>query len=132
GSENCTHKTRIIDVIYNVSNKELVRTKTLVKICILFIDSTWYCTAAGPQGAQLTPEEEEILNKKHSKKNQKKNDERKNNVKVSSLLEQQFQQGKLLACIASRPGQCGQADGYVLEGKELEFYLKKIKAQKGK
>jgi len=22
----------------------------------------------------------------------------------------------LLACIASRPGQCGRADGYVLEG----------------
>lgn len=36
------------------------------------------------------------------------------------------------ACIASRPGQCGRADGYVLEGKELEFYLRKIKAKKGK
>jgi hypothetical protein len=38
----------------------------------------------------------------------------------------------LSACIASRPGQCGRADGYVLEGKELEFYLRKIKARKGK
>lgn len=38
----------------------------------------------------------------------------------------------LAACIASRPGQCGRADGYVLEGKELEFYLRKIKARKGK
>lgn len=36
------------------------------------------------------------------------------------------------ACIASRPGQCGRADGYILEGKELEFYLRKIKAKKGK
>jgi small subunit ribosomal protein S8e len=36
------------------------------------------------------------------------------------------------ACIASRPGQCGRADGYVLEGKELEFYLKKIKSKKAK
>ena len=27
-----------------------------------------------------------------------------------------FQSGRLLACIASRPGQCGRADGYVLEG----------------
>jgi hypothetical protein len=25
----------------------------------------------------------------------------------------QFAGGRLLACIASRPGQCGQADGYV-------------------
>lgn len=36
------------------------------------------------------------------------------------------------ACIASRPGQCGRADGYILEGKELEFYLRKVKAKKGK
>uniref|UniRef100_A0A4W2E4U6 Small ribosomal subunit protein eS8 n=1 Tax=Bos indicus x Bos taurus TaxID=30522 RepID=A0A4W2E4U6_BOBOX len=84
------------------------------------------------KGAKLTPEEEEILNKKRSKKIQKKYDERKKNAKISSLLEEQFQQGKLLACIASRPGQCGRADGYVLEGKELEFYLRKIKARKGK
>ncbi|KAL1772605.1 40S ribosomal protein S8 [Sigmodon hispidus] len=84
------------------------------------------------KGAKLNPEEEEILNKKQSKKIQKKYDERKKNAKISSLLEEQFQQGKLLACIASRPGQCGRADGYVLEGKELEFYLRKIKARKGK
>ena len=40
--------------------------------------------------------------------------------------------GRVLAAIASRPGQSGRADGYVLEGKELEFYLRKIKAKKGK
>jgi len=37
-----------------------------------------------------------------------------------------------LACLGSRPGQCGRADGYILEGKELEFYHRKIKAKKGK
>ncbi|CAB1326867.1 unnamed protein product, partial [Coregonus sp. 'balchen'] len=115
GSECCTRKTRIIDVVYNASNNELVRTKTLVKNCIV-----------------LTPEEEEVINKKRSKKIQKKFDERKKNCKISSLLEEQFMQGKLLACIASKPGQCGRVDGYVLEGKELEFYLRKIKAKKGK
>ncbi|XP_019499245.1 PREDICTED: 40S ribosomal protein S8 [Hipposideros armiger] len=133
--------TRIIDVVYNASNNELVRTKTLVKNCIVLIDSTpyrqWYeshyaLPLGRKKGAKLTPEEEEILNKKRSKKIQKKYDERKKNAKISSLLEEQFQQGKLLACIASRPGQCGRADGYVLEGKELEFYLRKIKARKGK
>ncbi len=36
------------------------------------------------------------------------------------------------ACLSSRPGQVGRADGYILEGKELEFYLRKIKAKKGK
>ncbi|CAI9178041.1 unnamed protein product [Rangifer tarandus platyrhynchus] len=141
GSECCTRKTRIIDVVYNASNDELVRTKTLVKNCIVLIDSTpyrqWYeshyaLPLGRKKGAKLTPEEEEILNKKRSKKIQKKYDERKKNAKISSLLEEQFQQGKLLACIDSRPGQCGRADGYVLEGKELEFYLRKIKARKGK
>ena len=39
--------------------------------------------------------------------------------------------GRVLASISSRPGQCGRSDGYVLEGKELEFYLRKIKAKKG-
>ncbi|KAK2104356.1 40S ribosomal protein [Saguinus oedipus] len=140
-SSSCTRKTRIIDVVYNASNNELVRTKTLVKNCIVLIDSTpyrqWYeshyaLPLGRKKGAKLTPEEEEILNKKRSKKIQKKYDERKKNAKISSLLEEQFQQGKLLACIASRPGQCGRADGYVLEGKELEFYLRKIKARKGK
>ena len=26
------------------------------------------------------------------------------------------------ACVSSRPGQSGRCDGYILEGKELEFY----------
>jgi len=51
---------------------------------------------------------------------------------VVHALEEQFTQGRILACISSRPGQCGRADGYILEGKELEFYQKKIRARKGK
>ena len=43
-----------------------------------------------------TAEEEETLNKKRSKKIQKKIDERKKTSKVNPLLEEQFQQGKLL------------------------------------
>ena len=41
-SLDCTRKTRIIDVVYNASNNELVRTKTLVKNCIVLIDATPY------------------------------------------------------------------------------------------
>lgn len=41
-----TRKTRIIDVVYNASNNELVRTKTLVKNAIVVVDATpfrtWY------------------------------------------------------------------------------------------
>ena len=40
GSEVCTRKTRILDVVYNASNNELVRTKTLVKNAIVSIDAT--------------------------------------------------------------------------------------------
>ncbi len=39
-------------------------------------------------------------------------------------MKDQFNSGRLLACISSRPGQSGRADGYILEGKELDFYVK--------
>nr|KAF6341153.1 EF-hand domain containing 1 [Myotis myotis] len=42
GSECCMRKTRIIDVVYNASNNKLVPTKTLVKNCIVLVDSTAY------------------------------------------------------------------------------------------
>ena len=41
-------------------------------------------------------------------------------AKIDNLLETQFAAGRLYACISSRPGQSGRADGYILEGKELE------------
>lgn len=47
-------------------------------------------------------------------------EERKKVAKIDPLLEQQFKAGRLLAVISSRPGQSGRADGYILEGKELE------------
>ena len=53
-------------------------------------------------------------------------------TQVDPLLEEQFQTGRILAAISSRPGQVGRADGYILEGKELEFYIRKLKAKKGK
>ena len=51
---------------------------------------------------------------------------------VEQALEDQFTAGRVMAAISSRPGQCGRADGYILEGKELEFYLRKIKAKRGR
>merc|ERR1711982_96183 len=46
GTEVCTRKVRILDVAYNASNNELVRTKTLVKGAIILIDAhpfkEWY------------------------------------------------------------------------------------------
>jgi small subunit ribosomal protein S8e len=46
GSQATTCKTRIVKVVYNASNNELVRTNTLVKGCIVEIDAVpfrqWY------------------------------------------------------------------------------------------
>jgi len=53
-------------------------------------------------------------------------------AKIDPLLEHQFASGRLYAAIASRPGQSGRADGYILEGKELEFYLRKLRTGKQK
>ncbi len=46
---------------------------------------------------------------------------------LDQQLKDQFNTGRLYACIASRPGQSGRCDGYILEGKELEFYVRKLK-----
>ena len=40
GSEHIAKKTRVLDVVYNATNNELVRTKTLVKNSIVQIDAT--------------------------------------------------------------------------------------------
>merc|ERR1712154_689591 len=62
----------------------------------------------------------------------KKYEARKKTAKVEGPLEEQFSAGRVLAKIASRPGKHGRADGYILEGKELDFYLRKVKSRKGK
>ncbi|KAJ7361828.1 40S ribosomal protein [Desmophyllum pertusum] len=142
GSESVTRKTRVIDVVYNASNNELVRTKTLVKNCIVQVDSTpfrqWYeAHYAVPLGRKKTSkavesEEADVLNKKRSNHCQRKMEARKGPSKIAPQLDEQFTTGRLYACVASRPGQSGRCDGYILEGKELEFYTRKIKAKKAK
>ena len=49
---------------------------------------------------------------------------------IDNHVAEQFKAGRILACITSRPGQSGRADGYILEGKELEFYVKKMEKRK--
>jgi len=61
---------------------------------------------------------------------------RRNRLKGQIALDQglldQFKQGKIFARLSSSPGQVGRADGYVLEGEELNFYLKKLTVKKKK
>ena len=58
--------------------------------------------------------------------------ERVQKRKVDQMMADQFMTGRLYASIGSRPGQCGRCDGYILEGKELEFYVKKMQKKKSK
>ncbi|KAJ2962956.1 hypothetical protein NQZ79_g1928 [Umbelopsis isabellina] len=136
GSENCTRKTRVLTVVYNASNNELVRTNTLVKGAVIQVDATpfrqWYeahyaQTLGKKKGAKA---DAEAANEKKSNHVQRKLASRKADAKVDSLLDDQFTAGRLYAKIASRPGQSGRCDGYILEGKELEFYVRKIKSRK--
>ena len=61
---------------------------------------------------------------------QKKIAARQEGRQLDSNINSQFDTGRLLACISSRPGQCGRCDGYILEGKELEFYVKRMARKK--
>jgi small subunit ribosomal protein S8e len=144
GSEAVTRKTRILDVAYNASNNELVRTQTLVKNAIIQIDAApfkqWYqqhygvevgikkknaaATAAAAEAAEAEVKKSNHVTRKLKQRNAGR--------KLDVHLDEQFAVGRVYACITSRPGQCGRADGYILEGRELEFYIKKMQKKKGK
>ena len=102
GSEAVARKTRIIDVVYNACNNELVRTKTLVKGAIVVIDAApfrqWYeshyaLPLGRKKGAKLSDAEEAVINKKRSKKTAKKYSERQKESKVEAALLDQFTSG---------------------------------------
>lgn len=106
-SQGTARKTRVLDVVYNASNNELVRTKTLVKNCIISIDATpfkqyyeaHYLLPLGRKKdgkVQLAEGEEDPLTKKRSKDALKKYEERQKFATVEPALEEQFMQGRLL------------------------------------
>lgn len=136
GSEAITRKTRILDVVYNATNNELVRTKIVVKNAIVLIDANpfrnWYLKHYDVE-----------LNKKKVEESDKARAETKRSRHVAATLKRnatgrvidgkvadQFNGGRLLASISSRPGQSGRADGYILEGAELAFYQRKLDKKK--
>merc|ERR1712224_1191126 len=140
GSENCTRKVRILDVVYNASNNELVRTKTLVKNAIVQVDAQpfrqWYLKHFGVEVGKKTKgaKKDEVASKVEPEKKSRhviaKLAARAQRQKLDPALDEQFVGGRLLACISSRPGQSGRCDGYILEGDELTFYKKKLEKKK--
>ena len=139
-SEQITRKTKVVDVVYNATNNELVKTKTLVKNTIVQIDATpfkaWYLQhygielgkkKAGKDGEEV---EETVKKSKHVLAKQAA---RSKDRVIDQRVADQLARGRLLlACISSRPGQSGRVDGYILEGKELEFYSKQMSQKKRK
>ncbi|CAM9354033.1 unnamed protein product [Choristocarpus tenellus] len=140
GTEVCTRKTRILDVVYNASNNELVRTKTLVKNAIVVVDAHpfkhWYENHYGvpigiKKGKKAPPKEEGEETPK-SDHVMRKLAKRQATRTLATNIDEQVAAGRFLACISSRPGQSGRCDGYILEGKELEFYQKMLAKKKSK
>jgi small subunit ribosomal protein S8e len=124
----------------------LVRTNTLTKSAIVQIDATpfrnfyetFYGNTIGKSkrarqsttvdATKATTEATEAVKK--SKKVERKLASRQATSKIEPAVETQFANGRLYAVISSRPGQSGRADGYILEGEELAFYLRKMQAKK--
>jgi small subunit ribosomal protein S8e len=141
GTEVITRKARILDVVYNSSNNELVRTKTLVKSAIIQIDATpfkqWYeahygVKVGGKKAAKKALAAGEEEGTKQSNHVLRKVTENQKGRTLDPALDDQFGGSRMLACISSRPGQSGRCDGYILEGPELQFYTKMLKKSKGK
>ncbi|CDK25887.1 unnamed protein product [Kuraishia capsulata CBS 1993] len=133
-SENITRKTRITGVAYHPSNNELVRTNTLTKSAIVQIDATpfksWFENHYGASLGKKNIKKDEEEAAKPSKKLEKKWAARAGESKIENAVNSQFGAGRLYAAISSRPGQSGRCDGYILEGEELAFYLRRLTAKK--
>lgn len=135
GSEAISRKCRVIAVAFHPSNNELVRTNTLTRSAVVQVDAApfrqWYeahyGSALGRRRQQKTGQEPTEPVKKSKSVEKKQGDRTTAAGKVEVALEKQFEAGRLYAVIASRPGQSGRVDGYILEGEELAFYQRAIR-----
>ena len=123
-SESVSFKSKIYDTVYNSTSNEFTRTKTLVKNAIVLIDATpfkdWYLQH---YGIDLSGKNEDVKKSAHV---QCKLKHRQVNRTIDEKVAALMTKGKVYAAISSRPGQSGRVDGYILEGKELQFYLKQM------
>jgi small subunit ribosomal protein S8e len=109
GSEHITAKTRVLGVVFNASNNELVRTNTLVKGAIIQVDATPFrmayekhygkpvTTKRRAAGAGALDQEAEVKKSGHV---EKKLAGRQKDATLDALVEQQFGSGRLYAAIS--------------------------------
>ena len=132
-SEKVSRKSKILEVLYNATHNELVRTQRVVKGCIVAVDPTpfkyyWHIHYEEKKFNKLP----EIKDPKRAQKLEEKKSAHQKKHPFSDQLDKyhaffdNVNRNRILARITSRPGQTGRADGYLLEGKELDFYQKKI------
>jgi small subunit ribosomal protein S8e len=111
-SEAFSSKTRILDVVYNATNNELVRTKTLVKNTIVQVDATpfkkfyseYYDVELGKKKQKDAAADAGAEVKKRSRHVLATLKKRQADRKIDQHVADQFVAGRLLACIVSRPG----------------------------
>merc|ERR1711988_871935 len=140
-SEGCTKTSKIVNVVYNPVSNELVRTNTLTKGTICYVDGTPFNNYVhGHYFAKYNTTKDDKVNwnwetkeenadfkvEKGSKNTADICKGRRINTTIEKAVQEQLNKGSLLVKITSRPGQSGRCDGVILEGKELEFYLKKL------
>merc|ERR1712159_342528 len=135
-SESITKKCRVLNVVYNASNNELVCTNTLVKGSIIEVDSTpfrqWYEQHYGLKIGKKKDDEKSTTDAKKSNHVVRKLKAREAGTTLAREMDAQFVKGRPLAKIFSRPGQSGRCDGHLIEGAELKFYETKMSKKKSK
>merc|ERR1711991_484930 len=146
GSEAISRPARIIEVVYNASSNELVRTNTLVKGCVVAVEAApfidWYKGYYGVslgKGGDSAPAADTAKDSGKAKPVAAKKDtdvtdavraDRAKDQVIDPQVAEQLKAGRVLAKVSSRPGQTGVCDGYILEGDELHFYKRKLQKKK--
>merc|ERR1712130_526058 len=142
-SEQVSKKSKIVNVVYNPVSNELVRTNTLTKGTICYVDGApfnkyiqgryfgnWNSNKDDKPNWDWEVPEGDVKVDKTNKSLEYKCLNRRLTNKIEKGIQEQLTKGSILVRISSRPGQSGRCDGVVLEGKELEFYLRKLPKKK--
>ncbi|KAI4292170.1 small subunit ribosomal protein S8e [Pancytospora philotis] len=101
-STGAKSSTQILNVVYHPSSNELMRTNTLTKGSVVRLDAAPFLAEMGK-------------------------DER---CQQDASLVGMANKGFMYGVLTSRPGQIGEANGYILQGAELKFYENKMNKQK--
>ena len=130
GGENITKRARILNVVYNATSNELVRTNTLVKGAIVQVDAAPFIEYYQNHYGDSIPNkkgEGKIIRTSGPRDVLRKLKHRREKRDIDQSILDQLPSKRLYARISTSPGQVGKADGYILEGPELQFYIRKMR-----